>query len=371
MISFSEKLLHWYDQKTRGPMPWRGEKDLYRVWLSEVMLQQTQVETVIPYYQRWLQQYPTVKAVAKASQDDILKSWEGLGYYARARNFHAACQQVEKEHGGKIPETPEEFSKLKGIGSYTLAAVQSIALNRPLPAIDGNVKRVVARLKRMKEAPSKALLAIETFLKSTISHDRPGDFNQAMMDLGATICKSTVAKCDRCPVKKFCGAFKCREVHLYPVLEEKPFKPHYKIAVGIVWKGERVLITKRKAHGLLGGLWEFPGGKIKEGETAKHCAKREVKEEVGVMVQPLSSVGTIKHVYTHFSIEMEGILCRYVRGQPKTLDCADWKWINFSNISSYAFPKANHKLFPLIPKIPNGPKISPKEPINRKVAKAC
>ncbi len=346
--AFTKKLLNWYGKKARK-LPWRKTHDPYRIWLSEVMLQQTQVDTVIPYYERWLKKYPILEKVAQASEDDILKLWEGLGYYARARNFHNACQEVLEHHHGKVPSDPHIFSTLKGVGPYTLAAVQSIAFQKPLPSIDGNIKRIVSRLLRLDEPPSKALSHIGCFLQKNISQKNPGDFNQALMDIGATICLPKNPKCPECPLSLACEAFQFKQTHIYPMAEEKAPRPHYRAAVGVVWKGGKLLISKRKSEGFLGGLWEFPGGKIKMGESAKLCAEREVKEEVGVDVEAVKSVGVIEHAYTHFSIEMEGFLCRYLKGKPQTLDCAAWKWVSFPELKKFAFPTANRKLFALLP----------------------
>ncbi|MBI2645915.1 MAG: A/G-specific adenine glycosylase [Deltaproteobacteria bacterium] len=347
--AFTKKLLNWYRKKARK-LPWRESQDPYRIWLSEVMLQQTQVDTVIPYYERWLKKYPTLEKVAQASEDEILKLWEGLGYYARARNFHKACQEVVQRYKGKVPSNSDQFSALKGVGPYTLAAVQSIVFQKPLAAIDGNIKRIVSRLLRIDEPPSKALEHIGSFLKKNMSLKNPGDFNQALMDIGATICLPKNPKCLLCPISSDCEAFQFKQAHFYPISEEKNPRPHYRAAVGVVWRGDKLLISKRKSEGFLGGLWEFPGGKIKQGESAKLCVEREVKEEVGVEVEAIHSVGVVKHDYTHFSIEMEGFLCRYLKGSPQTLDCADWKWISFPELKKFAFPTANRKLFPLLPK---------------------
>lgn len=331
-------------------MPWRGEKDPYKIWLSEVMLQQTQVETVIPYYEKWLKRFPTIHHVAETTEDEILKMWEGLGYYARGRNFHKACVEVVRSYGGKVPDDSDSFAKLKGVGPYTVAAVQSIAFQRPLPAIDGNVKRVVSRLLALKKPPSQSLSEIELFLKKNIFKEKPGDFNQAMMDLGATICRAQNPECLKCPVSSFCEAFNKNEVSAFPIPERRLVRPHYRIAVGVIWKGDKILVTRRPSKGLLGGLWEFPGGKIEKGESPKECVVREIQEEVGLHVKAGNSVGVIRHAYTHFSIEMEGILCQYLKGKPKALGCDAWRWIRWDEISSLAFPKANHKLFPLLPK---------------------
>ncbi len=331
-------------------MPWRGEKDPYKIWLSEVMLQQTQVETVIPYYEKWLKKFPTVSHAARASEDEILKMWEGLGYYARGRNFHEACREVVLSYGGEVPDDADSFAKLKGVGPYTMAAVQSIAFQRPLPTIDGNVKRVVSRLLTLKKSPSQSLGEIELFLKENISKEEPGNFNQATMDLGATICRPQHPECLKCPVSSFCKAFKKNKVDIFPIPERRKERPHYQIAVGMVWRGDKILVTRRPPKGLLGGLWEFPGGKIEKGESAKECVVREIQEEVGLHIRPGDSIGVIRHAYTHFSIEMEGIPCQYVSGRPKAIGCDGWRWISWNDVPKLAFPKANHKLFPLLPK---------------------
>jgi A/G-specific adenine glycosylase len=346
-VKFSQKLLKWYHSRER-PMPWRGETDPYRIWLSEVMLQQTQVVTVIPYYLRWLKNFPTLKNVAESKEDDVLKAWEGLGYYARVRNFRKACIQVVNDHSGKIPKDTESFATLKGVGPYTLAAVQSIAFNKPMPVIDGNVKRVVARLLCLTKPPSQSLDKIEKYLNQVISKKYPGDFNQAIMDLGATVCTAQKPKCQICPVQKECKAFLRNKAYLFPKLEKKIERPHYKIAVGIIWKGNQLLISKRLPTGMLAGLWEFPGGKIEPQETPKACVKREIHEELGVHVRVGKSLGKVKHGYTHFTIEMEGFHCVYISGRPRKLECADFKWIKIADIKKYTFPKANHKLFPRI-----------------------
>lgn len=349
MPQFSKDLLSWFKKYARE-MPWRGEKNPYKIWLSEIMLQQTQVDTVRPYYERWLKKFPTVASVARAKEDEVLKLWEGLGYYARCRNFQKACQQVVKDFNGKVPSRLEDLKTLKGIGPYTLAAVGSIAFGHVVACIDGNIKRVIARVLALDVPPSQGLLQIETFLNKNISKKYPGTFNEALMDLGATICVPKNPKCLICPVQKHCKAFETKTVDVYPKPEKKLERPHYQIAVGVVWKGNKILVSKRKSKGLLGGLWEFPGGKIQKGETSAACAAREVKEEVGVDVEVGSSIGKIKHQFTHFSIEMEAFVCKYMKGRPRAIECEAWKWIQLQEISNFAFPKANHKLFPKLPK---------------------
>ena len=337
-------------------MPWRGATDVYKIWLSEVMLQQTQVETAKPYYQRWISKFPNTQSVADASEDEVLKLWEGLGYYARARNFKSACEWIKHNNNNQIPTNSHDFRQLKGVGDYIHAAVRSIAFNEVLPVIDGNVKRVVARILELDSAPSKALNVIKEFLINEISQKSPGDFNQAIMDLGSTICKPRNPRCSECNIRNFCKSYKNNTVDNYPISEKNRTIPHHKISVGLVWKENKILISKRHSNVMLGGLWEFPGGKIKEGESAKECVKREIKEELNVNVSVGKKINTIKHAYTHFTIELTAYHCQYESGEADTVDCADFKWIKTSQIDSLPFPKANHKIFNKIPE--NNPCLS-------------
>ena len=341
---FTSHLLEWYDDSNLT-LPWRNSNDPYKIYLSEVMLQQTQVKTVLPYYKKWVNKYPTLQSVANANQEQILKQWEGLGYYSRARNFHKSCQIIALKFDGEVPATSGEFSKLPGVGPYISAAVMSIAFNHPLPAVDTNAIRVTARLKMVKFSSPADSKIIHRYLADNISIKRPGDFNQAIMDLGREICKSDNPKCTLCPVSKFCKALVNNFVDKYPVKTKPPKKPHYNIAVGIVWNMGQLLISKRRENGLLGGLWEFPGGKIEEGESAKNCIIREIKEELGIHVKPTSFLKQIKHAYTHFSITMDAYNCDFLHGYPQPLGCDDWRWIKPQEIKTLPFPKANHKLF--------------------------
>jgi len=337
-------LLAWYDDRSLS-LPWRNCNDPYKTYLSEVMLQQTQIKTVLPYYKKWVNKYPTVQSVANATQEQILKQWEGLGYYSRARNFHKSCQIIVLKFDGVFPASPEEFSKLPGVGTYISAAVMSIAFHYPLPAVDTNAIRVAARLKMVKLSSSTDSKIILRHLSDNIALNRPGDFNQAIMDLGREICNSGNPKCTICPVSNYCKALVNNSVDKYPIKVKPAHKPHYKIAVGIIWNKGQILISKRRENGLLGGLWEFPGGKIEEGENAENCIIREIKEELGVCVKPTTFLKQIKHAYTHFSITMVAYNCDFLHGYPQPLGCDDWRWIRPEQIKRLPFPKANHKLF--------------------------
>lgn len=340
-------LLSWYFELNID-LPWRETKDPYKIWLSEVMLQQTQVKTVIPYYHRWLKKFPTIKSVAEAPQETILKQWEGLGYYGRARNFHKACTVIMADLSGHVPDNPEAFSSLPGVGPYISAAVSSIAFGFPMPAVDGNVKRIISRLNCSRIPVEKSFSYVNSHLLKIIPDARPGDFNQAMMDLGREICTPKNPDCNVCPVMGYCKAFVENSVDKYPVRHKRKLRPHYNVAVGIIWKNDKILISKRRENGLLGGLWEFPGGKLLENESAPDCLVREVREELNIVVIPGEFITRIKHAYTHFSITLDAYHCEYLNGTPQPIACDDWRWITPDKIKSLPFPQANHKLFPHI-----------------------
>ena len=272
---FSPLLLKWYDEHVR-PFPWRKTNDPYKIWLSEIMLQQTQINTVIPYYKRWLSKFPNIKSVANADLESLLKMWEGLGYYARVRNFHSASNVVMNRFDGRIPDNYHDFQSLPGVGPYIAGAVMSIAYNLPVPAVDVNAFRVVSRIKSIDLPFNKCKNEINGFLFGHLPPDRPGDFNQAIMDLGREICTPKNPACYACPIQSHCSAFVNKAVDKYPIKIKKPARPHYYVAVGIIWKNNKILISKRNESGLLGGLWEFPGGKIKNGESGSDCIIREV-----------------------------------------------------------------------------------------------
>ena len=336
-------LLSWYDV-SHEDMPWRGESDAYKIWVSEIMLQQTQVTTVIDYYQRWIKRFPTINDVASASIDEILKLWEGLGYYSRARNFHESCKQLANSDS-KVPDNFDDFLNLKGVGPYIASAVQSIAYNFPCAVIDGNVNRVVSRMNMFDIDPLKNKKNIQIFMDKILCKQRPGDFNQAIMDLGRYICKPQNPICDECPLKSECKAFKVNQQAAYPIKMKKKPKPHYNVAVGIIWDESKILITKRKESGLLGGLWEFPGGKIKKKENVFNAVKREIKEELSINVMPKELIHEVDHHYSHFSVTIRAIDCIYKSGKIELNAATDYKWISPPQLYDFAFPKASIKLF--------------------------
>jgi A/G-specific adenine glycosylase len=311
------------------------------------MLQQTQVATVAPYYERFLARLPTVKALAGASLDEVLKLWEGLGYYARARNLHAAARQVVAEHDGKIPDAAEGLLSLPGIGRYTAGAILSIAYGQDAPALDGNGRRVLSRVFAVEEdvtrgAGQRQLWALA---EASLPPGRAGDFNQALMDLGATICTPRAPLCDECPLAEDCQAHGLGREEQFPVRRPRRPLPHYEVAAGVVWNGAgQFLIAQRPLDGMLGGLWEFPGGTREPGETLQDCLRRELAEELDIQVAVGELLTVVKHAYTHFRITMHAFHCRIVAGQPRALDCADWRWIALDDVPRFAFPAADHQI---------------------------
>ena len=349
-IDQTQKLLiEWYRRHHRR-LPWRETDDPYRIWVSEVMLQQTQVQTVIPYYQKFLQHFPDVKKLANSNLQRILKAWEGLGYYARARNMHGSAKVILEQHAGKFPDSWDVLRELPGIGDYIASAVLSIAFNQPYAVVDGNVKRVLARLYEISEPVNKSS-SYKTFKRvadGLLDRCRPGTFNQALMELGALVCKPQKPDCNGCPVQSRCRASQAGHVDQFPKRIQKPKTPLHNIAVGVVYQNNHMLITRRKPEGLLGGLWEFPGGKIGKNESPEKACIREIKEEVNLNVTVDGHIAQVKHAYTHFKIIMEVFSCRYVSGDVKLNGPVDFRWITLGEIDQYPFPKANHKFIHLL-----------------------
>ena len=346
---FRKRLLEWYRRHHRR-LPWRETDDPYRIWISEVMLQQTQIQTVLPYYQKFLLHFPTVKRLADADLQKVLKVWEGLGYYARARNMHRAATVLLEQYAGKLPENWALVRALPGVGDYIAAALLSIAFNQPYAVVDGNVKRVLARLYEIADPINKSS-SYKIFKEAAgrlLDHRHPGIFNQAMMELGATICKPGKPECNRCPVCSLCHANQAGNADKFPKRIKTPKTPLHHIVVGVVYKNNHMLITRRKFEGLLGGLWEFPGGKVRKHETPESACVREMKEEVNLGVAVAGHIAQVKHAYTHFKILMDVFSCRYVSGDVKLNGPVDFRWITRREIEHYPFPKANHKFIHLL-----------------------
>jgi A/G-specific adenine glycosylase len=338
-----DALLDWYAQQGRE-LPWRNTRDPYAIWISEVMLQQTQVKTVIPYYERWLAQFPNAAALAAADQQQVLKAWQGLGYYARARNLHRAAQQIV-EMGGQFPTDLKSAMALAGIGRTTAGGILSAAFNLPLPILDGNVKRVLSRLVALPKPPSKSLPLLWQISQTLLDPVQPRDFNQAIMDLGATVCTPKQPACLRCPWNFCCLAHQTQMQNNLPVPETRAPVPHKQIGVAVIWNDcQQILIDRRRQEGLLGGLWEFPGGKIEPGETVEQCIQREIREEIGIEIRVGEHLISIDHAYSHFHVTLNVHHCRYLSGEPQPIECDEIRWVAVSELAQFAFPVANVKI---------------------------
>ena len=342
LIALRARLLAHYDANRRT-MPWRGEADPYRVWVSEVMLQQTRVETVRDRYPAFLAAFPTIRALADASEEAVLKAWEGLGYYARARNLRRAARAVVESGADALPDSVEGLRELPGFGPYTAAAVASIAFRRAAAVVDGNVERVLARLLDeggdVRSAGVRARIAGEA--DRLLDPARPGDWNQAMMDLGATVCVPRAPRCLACPVEAHCLGRAAGRAERLPVKPRRAATPHFDVAAGIVWKDGRVLVARRPAEGLLGGLFEFPGGKRREGETLEAACAREVREETGLRVEVTAPFVAVDHAYSHFRITLHTFHCRVLGGRLAPSGCEDPRFVAVEDLTALPFPRAN------------------------------
>lgn len=327
-------------------MPWRDCGDPYKTWISEIMLQQTRVDQATPYFNRFIERFPDVYSLADADQQEVLKVWEGLGYYSRARNMHHAAKTVVDEFEGNIPDTEKEILKLKGVGPYTASAVLSIAFSKPHAVVDGNVLRVLTRFLGIEDdiRSSRTKNTIQETADELLDTDRPGDFNQAVMELGATICTPTNPDCGKCPISSGCIAYSTLKTDSIPYKSPAKKRPHHQIGVGIIRDEEDVLIALRPEDAMLGGMWEFPGGKQKEDEDIQQTVIRELKEELGVDVAVKKPFMKLDHAYSHFKITLHAYLCELKNGKPQPKTSQQLKWVSISKLDRYPFPKANRKL---------------------------
>ncbi len=341
----SQRLLAWYDQNARR-LPWRGRGDSYAVWVSEIMLQQTQVDTVIPYYERWMERFPTLQALASTSEQEVLKAWEGLGYYSRARNLHRAAQKVMANFNGELPQTLRQLQALPGIGAYTAAAIASIAFNQPEPALDGNIRRVYARVFAIRDPlrSKEGEAQLVGYAQANLPEERPGDFNQALMDLGAIICTPRGPRCLLCPLVTICQAQAQGLQNQLPVMKARASVPHYTVTAAVLERGGEVLIAQRPANGLLGGLWEFPGGKLEAGETLSEGLQREIAEELGVEIEVGEPFGVYRHAYTHFKVTLHAFLCRLQQGVPQPIQVAAIAWVEPGGLAAYPMGKIDRQI---------------------------
>ena len=338
----AEALLDWYAGRDRD-VPWRGEESPYRIWVAEVMAQQTRMETVRRYYPAFLDRFPDVRALAAADREEVLKAWEGMGYYGRARRLHAAAGEVVERYGGTLPEEPERLRELPGVGPYTAGAVSSIAFGRPEPAVDGNARRVLSRLFDLADPTRGELEAAARRLLEAVP-GRAGALNQALMDLGGAVCTPRSPACGDCPVAACCLALDRGTVAERPPARERRELPHREVAVGLVWRDGRLLVARRPADGLLGGLWEFPGGKIEEGESPEEAVRRELREEMALEVEVGEALEPVRHAYSHFRVTLRPYHARIVSGTPRARSADAWRWVAPDAMDEIPLPAANHRI---------------------------
>ena len=314
------------------------------------MLQQTQVKTAWPYFDRWLVRFPDVQTLAAADLEDVLKLWQGLGYYARARNIHRAAQLIVQEYGGKFPRDRDAAIALPGIGRSTAGGILSNAFNLPVAILDGNVKRVLARLVALDVPPNRAITALWELSETLLDRNTPRDFNQALMDLGATCCTPKNPTCLLCPWQDTCQAHFLGITSEIPMRETKAPIPHKHIGVAVIWNKchDRILVDRRPAKGLLGGLWEFPGGKIEAGETPEACVKREIREELAIEIEVGQHLITVDHAYSHFKVSLQVYNCTHLSGEPQPLACDEIRWVTVAELAELPFPAANVKIIDAI-----------------------
>jgi len=346
-LSFMGRLLLAWYQRHRRDLPWRHTRDPYAIWVAEIMLQQTRVETVVAYYERFLAKFPTIEILADAPLDSVLKAWEGLGYYARARNLHRAARRVIDELAGHLPPTPETLLLLPGVGHYTAAAIASIAFGHDAIALDGNLQRILCRIFAIDDDPSRTNTQrrLEKLALAMLPSGQSGDFNQALMDLGSAVCSPTQPRCLLCPLMSTCRARREGIQNELPIRATRSQRPHRDVTAGVIWDGsDRLLITKRPLDGLLGGMWEFPGGKRRPGEALPACLHREIEEELSIEIQIGELLCVVEHTFTHFFMTLYAYECQWIGGEPQCLDCSDLRWVTLDELGAYAFPVADQRI---------------------------
>ncbi len=344
---FQEALLSWFEVHQRD-LPWRRGYLPYHVWISEIMGQQTRMDRVVEYFNRWLERFPDIATLASASEQEVLKAWEGLGYYSRARNLHRAAALLMERHDGELPADHGRLLDLPGIGPYTAAAIMSIAFEHPFPVLDANVQRVLARVTDL-DLPLRSAGA-ERILKKTaarlMERKRPRMFNQAMMELGALVCTPRRPGCERCPVHGHCRALAENRVAERPLLRPRPETIRITMACVILCHRGRVYVQRRLPDDVWGGLWEFPGGRIKPGETPAVAARRELMEETAFQAGPLRPFRTVTHCYTKYRVTLHAFFARLAQESdiPELNAATTYRWTDLAGLSAFPFPAGHRQL---------------------------
>ncbi|WP_078381754.1 A/G-specific adenine glycosylase [Sutcliffiella halmapala] len=342
---FCNDLINWFIQEQRD-LPWRKDQDPYKVWVSEIMLQQTKVDTVIPYFNSFIEQFPNIESLANANEDRVLKAWEGLGYYSRARNLQSAVREVHERYEGIVPNNVEEISSLKGVGPYTTGAILSIAYGVPEPAVDGNVMRVLSRVLLIREdiAKPKTRKLFEAVIRDLISKDNPSFFNQGLMELGAIVCTPTSPSCMLCPVQEHCRAFQEGVQRELPVKTKKKATKQVSLVAGIFLdENNNYLIRKRPSEGLLANLWEFPNfSKVEELGTPKQQLQSFMKTEYGLEVEMHEYLCDIRHVFSHLVWDINVYVGKF-KGQ--SINRNDVVVVSEEELKEFAFPVSHQNMW--------------------------
>ena len=339
------ELLNWFYQNKRT-LPWRRGRTPYRVWVSEIMLQQTQVNTVIPYYKKWIKKYPTLKSFKESNFDDVIKIWEGLGYYSRCHNMFNAAKLINST----FPNNYDDLINLPGIGDYTAKTILAIAFKKNLVGIDTNLERIGYRILGLKTKTKRNQKRVIKYLEENQCTNNPGDYNEALMDLGSSLCKASITYCNQCPLKNICKAYASSSPILYPTPKVRKKIPIYDVAVSVIEYKNKILITKRLNKNFLPGLWECPGGKIEKNETAIQAIIREVKEETNLTVSNPIFLGNIKHKYSHFGVNIS-LFISFPKSIKSLNLSQEYRWIRMKDILNYPLPKANHKMLDILKKL--------------------
>lgn len=340
-------LLAWFSAHSRD-LPWRRGYAPYHIWLSEIMLQQTQMDRVIGYFTRWLTRFPDIPTLAAAAEDDVLSAWEGLGYYSRARNLHQAARRLVAGYGGELPVDHAALLRLPGIGRYTAGAIMSLAFNEPFPVVDANVERLLARLddidSPIKEAANQRFLWQR--VRELIPAGQARPFNQALMELGALVCTPRNPDCSSCPLRPRCRALRGHTVDKRPVLKEKQPSVRIEMATGILLRKGKIFIQKRPAAGVWPNLWEFPGGRLEPGESPEAALIREYREETEWEIDALEKLRIVRHSYTRYRVTLHGYCCRLAPGSgaPVLHAAQEYRWVEPTELANFAFPTGHRQL---------------------------
>ncbi len=353
-------LLVWF-RRHRRPLPWRQHRTPYRIWVAEVLLQQTRVAQATPYFERFVRRFPTVRDLARTSEEQVLKAWEGAGYYARARHLHQAARILVRERGGQLPHRVEELRQLPGVGPYIAAAVASLAFHAPEVALDANGLRVLARWTLERRDPRRAPVRhrLVRWAEDRLPRTRSGEFNEALMELGETLCLPTHPRCDACPIASLCRARQeLPDPGAIPARRPPRAKPLVVASVVAVTRAGRWLVLRRPSSGLLGGLWEFPGGKLRTHEPPVVAARRELREETGLTAGRLEKVGLFRHEYSHFRVTLHLFRSRSVGGKLRVRGRRH-RWVGWTELRRLPLPRATLKMIPSLREAPAPDRVFP------------